>query len=151
MNDIDTPRRGRRWMLGLALLVFLFLGVGWYCWPDGHTDAAKKLRKELADRSLTQEQRRQKFSELRKTMEKMSPAQREALRSEDRKRRAAEMGKYFRLSQAEKNRYLDERIKRMSQMGQGRPGGPGGAGGFGGGANRGGPAGGAGGGPNGGA
>src|SRR5439155_939621 len=100
-----------------------------------------KLRKELGDKSLTPEQRSQKWGELRKTMEQMSPAQREAMRAEDRKRRAAEMGKYFRMNQAEKNRYLDERIRAMSKMGQGRPGGPGGQGG----ANRGQPGGAAGG------
>lgn len=130
MNDNDPTPRGRRWKLGMAVLLLLFLGVGWYCWPDGRVNTAKRLRDELSGekgKALTSEQRQQKWRQLRQTMEKMTPAQREVLRAEDRKRRTAELGKYFSLSPAEKARYLDERIKRMNQMSQGRAVGPGSA------------------------
>lgn len=128
MNDNDNPPRGRRWKLGLALLLLL-LGVGWYCWPDGRVNTAKRLRDELTGekgKALSPDQRQEKWRQYRQAMEKMTPAQREVLRAEDRKRQAAEMGKYFRLSPAEKTRHLDERIKRMTQMSQNRPAGQGG-------------------------
>jgi hypothetical protein len=62
-------------------------------------------------------------------MQQLSPAQREALAAEGRKRFEAELKRYSQMSAADKNRYLDERIDQMEKMrqqfGQRPPGGQG--------------------------
>lgn len=137
MNDPKTRRR-----IGLTLLALLLLvGVAWALWPNGRLADAKRARAALSDPKLTPEQRREKAGEFRTAMGKLSPAQRETLMAEDRKRRTAEVAGYFKLSPKEKTKFLDERINKSKgppagqakgqqgkgQLAKGPP--PGGAGG----------------------
>jgi hypothetical protein len=119
MNDPKTRRR----LFALALLVLLPLA--WLLWPDGRMATAKAARAALADPKLTPDQRREKGKALQQAMRALTPAQREALMAADRKRRAAEVAGYFRLSPKEKARFLDERINKMTAATRGK--GPSGA------------------------
>jgi hypothetical protein len=105
--------RVRRWVaLGLLLMV---LGSVWYFWPDRHLAAVKALRSELfspAGRQLSEDERRQKFEQLREEEKKLSTSQRRGLRDEGMKRRAAEINRYFHLAKDEKKKYLDDLIAR---------------------------------------
>ncbi|MGL4553411.1 MAG: hypothetical protein ACRC33_19770 [Gemmataceae bacterium] len=117
MNDPKTRRR----LSALALV--LLLPLAWALWPDGRYAAAKAAQAALSDPKLTPEQRRQKFGEVRKAMERLAPAQRDALMAEGRKKYTAEVAGYFRLSPAEKAKFLDQRINRATaSKGKGAPG-----------------------------
>lgn len=109
-------KRKWRWLALLVLLVAA--GVGWACWPDGRVARAKELQKELFAKggALSAEQRREKWQELRGLTKQMTPAQRRELGAESRKRRQAEMARYFKMSPKEKERHLDGIIKRQEQM-----------------------------------
>src|SRR5687767_14349563 len=109
----------KRWLSLLSLLLLVLLA--WLLWPDRRLAQAKALQRELsgpASRSLTPEQRREKWQQYRKLTEKMTAAQKDALAAESRKRQNQEMARYFAMSQADKTRYLDERIKGMEKMRQ---------------------------------
>jgi hypothetical protein len=126
----------RKRLLALASLMLLVL-LAWLLWPDRRMAQAKALQKELTGpngKSLSPEQRREKWQQYRKLTQKLTPAQRAELSKEARQRRQEELARYFRLSKAEKNKYLDDRIdameKRRKQMqansnGKGGPGGNG--------------------------
>jgi hypothetical protein len=121
--------------LGLLLLV---AGLVWSFWPDGHLAAVKALRSELFSpegRQLSQDDRRQKFEQLREEEKKLSESQRRGLRAEGMQKRAAEINHYFHLPKEEKTKYLDGVIAReesrrkewqarMAAAGGGPPGGP---------------------------
>jgi hypothetical protein len=110
------------WKRWLALtMLFLLVILAWLLWPDRRLAQAKSLRNELTGpnaKSLSPEQRRDKWQQYRKLSEKLTPAQRDQLSAESRKRRQQEMAKYFAMSPADKTRYLDERIKGMEKMRQ---------------------------------
>jgi hypothetical protein len=122
----------KRWLSLLSLMLLVLLA--WLLWPDRRMAQAKALQKELTGpngKSLSAEQRKQKWQQYRKLTEKMTAAQRDQLSAESRKRRAQEMAKYFSMSQSEKNRYLDERIRasesrRQQMQSKGGQGGTGG-------------------------
>jgi hypothetical protein len=119
MND---PKNRRRLIaLGLLLLIPLL----WALWPDGRMGAAKAAQAALRAPNLTPEQRRQKFGELRKAMERLTPAQRDVLMAEGRKKQVAEIGRYFGMSPKEKTKFLDERINRATAATKGKGGPPG--------------------------
>jgi hypothetical protein len=87
----------------------------WYFWPDSRLAAVKALRAELFSaegRQLSEDERRQKFEQLRAEEKKLSESQRRGLRDEGMKRRAAEINRYFHLSKDEKKKYLDDLIAR---------------------------------------
>jgi hypothetical protein len=131
----------KRWLL-LALLLLLLAALGWVLWPNRALAKVRQMQKELADpaaRNLSAEERRQKRLALRAAAAKLSAAQRAQLRAEARKRRLAAMHRYFALSAADRERYLDEQIQRAEQRrqaaaanGQGRGFGAGGRAGGGG-------------------
>ena len=122
---MNQRKRKKRWLL-LALLLLLLGGtVGWSAWPDRRLAQAKQLQQELLDpasRNLPAEERREKWRTLRETTKQLSPAQRQKLQAESRKRRQAEMARYFQMSAEDKARYLDEQIARMEQRRQARQG-----------------------------
>ena len=119
---MNTPRNRRR-LLALLLLLLLLLGSGLagYAWPDRKLAAAKAMRKELfspAARALPGEERRAKWHA--PCARRRSSSRRRSGGSyprRSRKRRQAEMAKYFRMSQADKTRFLDEQIRRMQRAG----------------------------------
>src|SRR5437660_6738886 len=102
---------------GLLLLLLLLLGA-WHFRPDPQVAKVKTMQQELVQSGdkLGALERRQKWQEFRQEEEKLSPAQREQLRAEGRKRRQQELDRYFTLSPAEKRRVLDEQIDRMEAM-----------------------------------
>ena len=129
---MNTPRNRRRRLALLLLLLLLFgFGIARLAWPDRKLAAAMSLRSELASpasRALSSEERRKKWLALREAEKQLSPAQRRELSAESRKRRQAEMAKYFRMSQADKTRFLDEQIRRTQRPGP-QASAPGGGGG----------------------
>jgi hypothetical protein len=123
----------RRVTLAVCVLLLLLLGLAAYALaPDRQLAKVKQMRAELtgeAGRSLSPEQRRQKWEQLRRESEKLSPAQRNELGREQRERFQAEMNRFFKMSKKEQNAYLDSQIdrmeafrKRMAQQGGARPG-----------------------------
>jgi hypothetical protein len=149
------------WLAGAGLLLTAG-GAGWFLWPDGQVGKVRALRQELfseAGRALPPDQRRARWEEFRKEQEKLTPEQRRQLGEDMRQQRRAEMTRYFAMSPAERQQYLDRRIDDMERRrqewaqqgggpgrgpggGPGRgfgPGGPGGAPGGPGGAPGGGP------------
>jgi hypothetical protein len=128
---MQKPNR-KRWLSLTALALLLLGGALWFFWPSRQVARAKGLQEELfspAARNLSPEQRREKFRELREARNALTPAQRRELSKEMQKRRQAEISKYFKMSAAEKARYLDDRIRQMEQRRQARQGRNGGAGG----------------------
>jgi hypothetical protein len=136
---MNENKRKRRWLLLALLLLF---GGGYITYravaTDPDVERINELRKELAGKDLTAEQRRELFGQLRDAMQRLSPEQRrEAQRNmadERRMRMAEDMQRYAQMSRAEKTRFLDDRIRRMEQQrrqagqgagGPGQRGGPG--------------------------
>jgi hypothetical protein len=121
--------RQRRILLALVLILVILL-VGRWFWPDARAARAKQLQAELFSpeaRNLSPEQRQARWREFREVTKALSPEQRRQLMAEGRKRKQAEIGRYFRMSPQEKTRYLDEQINRMErirQNGKARAGGP---------------------------
>jgi hypothetical protein len=104
------------------LVILLLFGVAFSGYRTLRTDPnvrkIRDLRNELAaGTNLTPEQRREKFQQIRETMEKLPPAKREQMRremaDEGRQRFEASLRRYASLSQQEKTRYLDQQIDRM--------------------------------------
>ncbi|HET6573743.1 MAG TPA: hypothetical protein VFG68_09095 [Fimbriiglobus sp.] len=126
-----TPRRHRRWLLALIVLLLVLVGVGTYGSIRGRGDLARvrQLRNELfASRTATPEQRKATAAQFRQEMRKLSPAQRSELFAAGQKEAVARLNAYFALSPAEKRRQLDAAIDRMEQRGKERNARPPGAG-----------------------
>lgn len=109
-----------RRLVALALVLTTAV-LAWYFWPDRHLAAVKSLRAELfsqAGRQLPEDERRQKFEQLRAEEKMLSSSQRRGLRSEGMQRRAAEINRYFHLPKDEKTKYLDDLIAREEKRRQ---------------------------------
>jgi hypothetical protein len=119
----------KRWLAAVVVLL-IAAGTVWAFWPDGRLAKAKTLQKELFSpeaRNLSPEQRKQKWQELRDVRKQLSPGQKEALGAEMRKKRQADMARYFSMSPKEKEKHLDAIINKQEQMkkawqGKGGPG-----------------------------
>jgi hypothetical protein len=116
---VEKPKRKRRWKW-LVLLSLVGFAFGSYrtLRTDPNVRKIRDLRKELAaGTELTPEQRREKFQQIRETMEKLPPAKRDQIRreiaEEGRQRFESDLRRYARLSPQEKTRYLDQQIDRM--------------------------------------
>lgn len=101
-----------------ALAVAIVLAVAWLVWPDRQMARVRAIEAALRDTTLTDEQRRDQFRELREAMGNLSPAQREQLREGQMDRMTDELKRYAALSPVEKRQYLDQRINREEQMRQ---------------------------------
>lgn len=108
----------------VTLAAVVILALVWLLWPDRQMARVRAIQAELADTKLTDDQRRDKFRELREASAKLSPAQRAQMRDGQMDRVTEEMKRYAALSPLEKRQYLDKRIdreeearKRMSQSG----------------------------------
>lgn len=118
------PRRRSRWLLVLLLLLIGGTAYGSFriFRTDPNIKKIREIRKELAttdDSKLTSEQRREKFQQLRESMEKLTPQQRDRMQKEmaaDRNKRAdAEMKSYAAMTAEQKKQHLDRQIDRMEQ------------------------------------
>lgn len=109
MSDWFTRRRLMIAAIALALLA-------WLLWPDRNLAKVRALQAELqgdAVAGLSQEERQEKFRQLRTAMEKLSPAQRQLLSADGQQRMQDQMAKYFTMTPAEKKAHLDQEIDRM--------------------------------------
>jgi hypothetical protein len=110
---LELTRR-RKITLGSILLLLLI----WLLWPDRTLAKVRALRGELADKSISPDERETKVQQLRTTMQSLSPAQRNELMADARRRGTEEMERYHALSPPEKKTYLDQQIRRMEDMRQ---------------------------------
>ena len=119
---MSEPNRKRRWYRLGALLLLLLLGYVTYraVRPDPNLKKLKQLREDFAahGKEWTPDQRQEKGKQMRDTMAKLSPGQRDALAAEGRQRFQQELERYARMSKDEKTHYLDERINQMEKMRQ---------------------------------
>jgi hypothetical protein len=141
--ETEKPRGRRKWLL----LIPIVLALAWWLWPDGRLAKARELREELfseASQSLSPEDRRAKFEQLRDMTRNLSDADRRAMFQDRQKRQEDDLRLYAQMSPAEKKQRLDRDIKRQQEFAQrmqnnpnggggpgfggGGPGGPGGAG-----------------------
>lgn len=100
----------------VTLAAAVILALVWLLWPDRQMARVRAIQAELGDAALTDEQRRDKFRELREAMNKLSPAQRDQMRDGQRDRMTDELKRYAALSPLEKRQYLDKRIDRDEEM-----------------------------------
>jgi hypothetical protein len=121
---MNQPIYERRWVRRTSLLLLLLL-ISYGTYRAVRTDPKLKKVRELQSalssaqaKNWTPEQRREKGQEMRTAMQQLSPAQREELSAEGRKRFEAELKRYSQMSPAEKNRYLDDRIDQSEKMRQ---------------------------------
>jgi hypothetical protein len=120
--------------IAVALVALLWLGFTVFG-GDAQVARVKELRDELfseAGKSLTPDERKEKFKELRDTMGQLSPEQRKLAFADARQKREAELENYFKLSQSEKTQYLDQQIDRMESFRKKAAAGKGSGGGLGG-------------------
>ncbi|HEX3148739.1 MAG TPA: hypothetical protein VHR66_11680 [Gemmataceae bacterium] len=119
---MSEPNRRRRWYRLAAVLLVLLIGYGSYraIRPDPNLKKVKQLRDEFATQSKdwTPEQRAEKGKEMRTAMEKLSPAQRDVLAAEGRKKFEEQLRQYAQMSPQQKIQYLDDQINRSEQMRQ---------------------------------
>jgi len=104
------------------MLLLMLLGYGSYraVRPDPNMKRVKQLREDFAahGKEWSPDERQAKGKQMRDAMAKLSPGQRDALAADGRKRFQQELERYHRMSPAEKNHYLDERIDQMEKMRQ---------------------------------
>jgi hypothetical protein len=106
--------------LSVFLAILLFLRFR----PDPNVARARDLGKQLADRTLSAEQRRDLGKQFRDQVQKLTPAQRGDLFKDRRKAFEDRIAGFFKKSRQEQIAQLDEDINRMRQFrGQGPPGG----------------------------
>jgi hypothetical protein len=90
--------------------------------PDPQLAHARELGKQLADRSLSADQRRELGKQFREEMQKLSPQQRGDLFKDRQKAMRDRIAGFFKKSKQEQMAQLDEDINRMQQFrGQGPP------------------------------
>jgi len=100
----------------LAVAAVVALLVAWWLWPDSQLVRVHELRAAASDPSLTPDQRRQKWDEVRRASAQLSPAERDQLAAEGRRRFESEMARYAAMSPAEKKQYLDQQINREEEL-----------------------------------
>jgi hypothetical protein len=121
---MNQPIYKRRWVRRSSLfLLLLLIGFGTYraVRTDPKLKKVQQLQSEVRSaqaKDWTPDQRREKGREMRTAMQQLSPAQRDALAAEGRKRFEEQLKRYSQMSAADKTRYLDERIDQMEKMRQ---------------------------------
>src|SRR5690348_13936946 len=112
MNRFRSPKR-----IAIATgLLLILAGSIWairHFWPNPHLARAQELRGQLtgdAGRSLSAQERRELWGQLRAEAQKLSPEERRKLWRAQQEKRLKE---YFSLSDPEKRAYLDAQIDRM--------------------------------------
>jgi hypothetical protein len=114
MNPFRSPKRIAV-VAGTLLVMAGSIWAVWHFWPNRHLARAQELRGQLAGdagRSLSAEERRELWSQLRAEAKKLSPEERRNLWREQQQKR---MKEYFALSGQEKVAFLDAQINRMEQ------------------------------------
>lgn len=113
----ERPRRRWRHWLGLVLLLLLIGGTAWAVRPDPHMIRVQELQKELAKgNTLSAEERKAKFTELRNEMKHLTDDQKWELSAPMREKQKAEMDRYFAMGPQERIKYLDEKIDFSEKM-----------------------------------
>jgi hypothetical protein len=93
--------------------------------PDPQLAQARELGKQLADRSLSADQRRELGKQFREEMRKLSPQQRGQLFKDRQRAMRERIAVFFKKSRHEQVAQLDEAINHMQQFrNQGPPQGP---------------------------
>jgi hypothetical protein len=110
----------------VALSIFLAILLYLRLRPDPNVARARELAKQMANPTLSAEQRREVGRQLRDQVQKLNPAQRRDLFRDRRKVMEERIAGFFKKSRQEQVAQLDEDINRMQQFrGQGPPpGGP---------------------------
>jgi hypothetical protein len=101
-----------------VILALAGLAVFWYgrLRPDSKVAHARELGKQLADRTLSPDQRRELGKQFREATQQLSPEQRGELFKDRREAFNKRIADYFKKSQADQIAQLDEDIKRMDQF-----------------------------------
>jgi hypothetical protein len=123
---MDLFRNRQRLLAAGIVALSAFLAILLYLRfrPDPKVAQARELGKQLADRTLSAEQRRELGRKFRDQVQKLSPAQRGELFQDRRKAMEERIAGYFKKSRQEQITQLDQDIDRMQQFrGQGPPGG----------------------------
>jgi hypothetical protein len=107
----------RQWFVLFAVLLLLLTGVGMRLFvANPRLARVKKMREELftpAGQDLSPSERREKVAAFRQEQEKLSPEERKTLWDDMRKKRRKELEDYAKMSQEDKNKFLDDRINQM--------------------------------------
>ena len=111
---------------GRARALILLIGYGTYraVRPNPNMKKIRQLQTEFSSaqaKDWTPEQRREKFQEMRSTMEKLTPAQRDELSAEQMKREEARLKEYAHMSPADKAKHLDGRSTEWRRCGSNSP------------------------------
>jgi len=128
-NPVDLLRTCQRLLrVGIvALSIFLAILLYLRLRPDPNVARARELAKQMADATLSADQRRQVGRQFRDQVQKLNPAQRRDVFQDRRKAMEKRIADFFKKSRQEQIAQLDEDINRMQQFrGQGPPqgGGP---------------------------
>jgi hypothetical protein len=111
---MNLPEKRKRLAIASAVLLVLLallVAVCYFC-ANRRVVAVQQLRAQLtgqAGRTLTPEQRRALWNQMRERMRQLTPSERRELDKE----RRQQMKTYFSMSKKEKLAYLDQQIKRM--------------------------------------
>jgi hypothetical protein len=113
--------RGKRVVQALAVLVavLLLLGVVQRFRAQAQVERVRRLSSRLTGedgRKLSEEERREAWRRVREEVGRLSPKQRSALREDRRKASRERLARFFKMSPAEKQSYLDQQIDSMEQL-----------------------------------
>src|SRR5262245_43241654 len=104
MRQYVTRRRAAASTIAIVLLV-------WLLWPANQLARVQALQRELfseAGRALSQEQRQEKFRQLRAATEKLTSSDKAQLASMGQRRMEEQMARYSQMTPKEKQTYLDQ-------------------------------------------
>ena len=101
----------------VAVVVFAVAMIVWFFWPD-RLARAKEMREELMGpnaRQMDPDERRARWQEFNRQQRDLSPAERKELWADVRQKQQEQMDRYFAMSPAEKQKYLDDQINRAEE------------------------------------
>src|SRR5262245_44142408 len=115
---MEFLRKQKRFLgaAAIALLLCLAVLLYWRLRPDPKLAQARELGKQLADRGLSAEQRRELGKQFRDQVKGLSADQRSELFKDRRKAFEDRIAGYFKKSRQEQIAQLDEDIDRMNQF-----------------------------------
>ncbi len=131
----DQPARSKRLrqiLIGLACLVVLLLGTTYLLWPTSQVDQVRQMQQDLFSTprdQMSDDERKQKWENVRAEMDKLSPEERIELKKEMgkqfMKKKNEESARYFAMSPQDRQKAIDQQIAREQQfMAKGGGGGP---------------------------
>lgn len=111
-----TNRKRIAWATGLVACLLTLLLILHFLRPDPQLARVFELRRQIADRELTPEQRREIGRRLGQEVRQLSTEQRRELAKDQSRGFREQMDRYFKLSRKEQLAYLDQQINRMEAM-----------------------------------